>query len=293
MNKPNFNDDEKKLIEQAARYFEDPGLFMRLLGYTGNWAEDGVKRLPEKWQAAIKKASTVAIEKCLWAAVKTVASQDNRDKDTTAASQSSKTQSNFHTAATAVTGAVSGFFGPEMLIWELPVSTSIMMRSIASSAQEFGFDLNDPSVLLECLFVFSIGGPNPNDDGMDSSYLANKLAFQSAMKAAAEAIAGIPAKTLLSMIENQSAPALVRLIAVVADSFGLRVTKKLIAQMAPIIGAVGGAGINIAFSEYFGNAARHHFALKKLALKHSGEFVNEAYQLEAEKIRALKLAKAG
>ncbi len=267
-----------KVIALAADFFEDPGLFSRLLGLSGNFIEDGVKKLPPKIQIAVQKTSTQAIQKCLWAAVKTVDRMDSPSPTLQDAALNSQRQCRRHSVATGVTGALSGFFGPATLVIEIPFSTSLMMRSIALTAQEYGFDLRDPEVLMDCLFVFSLGGPNKADDGMDTSYLASRLAFRSVVKTALESIGAVPVKSLLGMIENQSTPVLARLVSRVADRFGLRVGEKILAQMAPIVGALGGASINVAFANYFGTAARHHFALKNLGNKYGAESVNRAYQ---------------
>src|SRR5260221_92027 len=63
----------------------------------------------------------------------------------------------------ALTGGVGGAFGIAGLAIELPISTGIMFRSIAATAQKFGEDMKDPIVHLECLNVFSMGATRTND----------------------------------------------------------------------------------------------------------------------------------
>ncbi|MCZ5534582.1 EcsC family protein, partial [Escherichia coli] len=60
----------------------------------------------------------------------------------------------------ALSGAIGGAFGFSALAIELPVSTTIMLRSIADIARSEGFDLDRIDTKLECLAVFSFGGPS-------------------------------------------------------------------------------------------------------------------------------------
>ena len=50
-----------------------------------------------------------------------------------------------------------------------------MFRSTGSIAADFGEDLSDPAVQLQCLAVFSQGGPSPDDDAMESTYLTARV----------------------------------------------------------------------------------------------------------------------
>src|SRR5437016_883143 len=52
-------------------------------------------------------------------------------------------------------------------------------------------------------------------------------------------------------LAEESAPILVRLVAQVAARFGVVVSQKLAAQAIPVLGAVGGAAVNLAFTEHF------------------------------------------
>ena len=47
---------------------------------------------------------------------------------------------------------------------ELPLSTTIMLRSIARIAQSEGEDLEDPATALACLQVFALGGHSGSDN---------------------------------------------------------------------------------------------------------------------------------
>ena len=55
-------------------------------------------------------------------------------------------------------GSAGGAFGLAALPFELPVSTIIMLRSIADIARSEGEDLSDPDTALSCVQVFALGG---------------------------------------------------------------------------------------------------------------------------------------
>jgi len=57
----------------------------------------------------------------------------------------------WHKGVVAATGAVGGFFGLTALALELPVSTTLMLRSIADIARSQGEDIADPPYQA-CLF---------------------------------------------------------------------------------------------------------------------------------------------
>ena len=284
--------EDQAFIAEAATFFETPSTFTRALNGMGTYVEGGLSKLPVKVRDAGLKASRRAIEGCLTAAVKTLdprtALNEKEFFDLFEVSTKSKQNRTAHTVAAGATGAVGGFFGPLALAVELPISTALIMRSIASTARDFGFDPRDPETLTESLFVFAIGGPSNKDDGMDSIYLTSRLALSSVMRQAATSMAGLPAKELIRALERETAPALVRLVTAVSESFGVRVSQKLMAQMAPVLGAAGGAAINIAFADFFGKAAHYHFGMKRLEKIYGTENVQAAYKTSSLGLEARK-----
>lgn len=76
---------------------------------------------------------------------------------------------------------------------------------------------------------------------------------------------------------EETAPALIRLITIVAERFGIQVTEKAAAQLVPAIGAAGGAIINTLFIDHFQDMARGHFIVRKLERKYGKEVVKSEY----------------
>jgi len=267
--------DEKEIlfIQNAAKFLERPGFLIQTANALGKPLELVQKRLPEKVRAKISAVTQTALTKALDISISTI------QPAPTKLSWDQVTQrSHFHSAATAVTGAMSGFFGPLTLAVELPITTGIMFRSIASIAQSFGEDLSDPETRLQCLQVFAMGSTQSNkDDEMNSAYFAHRMAFNSLIKNASVFLAQHTAQEALRAIEKGAAPLLVRLLGSIAARFELVVAEKILAESVPIIGAIGGAAINTAFSEYFNRTAFFHFGLRYLEKKHGIKEIESIY----------------
>lgn len=181
-----------------------------------------------------------------------------------------------HKAMAALSGAVGGAFGIATLAVELPVSTTLMLRSIAEIAREEGEDLETPEGALACVQVFALGGRTAPEAGSgltESGYFAVRAALAKTLSEAAR-YAG--SKTLL----DQSAPALIRFTAQIAARFGLVVSQKVAAQAVPILGAFGGAAVNTAFMNHFQGTARAHFTVRRLERTYGASAVRAAYEVE-------------
>jgi len=153
---------------------------------------------------------------------------------------------------------------------ELPVSTTIMLRSIADIARSEGEQINDIEAKMACIEVFALGGPARSDDAIESGYFAVRAALSKSIADAAEYVAKKGA------IEK-GAPALIRFIVKVAQRFSIQVSEKAAAQAIPAIGAVGGAVINTLFIDHFQDMARGHFIVRRLERKYGPEQVKTLY----------------
>lgn len=270
-----FGAEEILFLEQACAFLERPSFVIRASNVLGKPIEMALERLPAKAQDTIQLATRSALDKALRLAITSLRPAD-RGSFAEAASRT-KALKWAHTGLTALTGAAGGFFGIAALPVELPVSTSVILRSITAIAQEYGFDLADPKVKMECLYVFSLGSSKTGaDDATDSAYLASRAAFAKLINDAAAFLA------TRSVAEGASAPALTRLLAKIAAQFEVVVSQKALAEAIPVVGALGGGAINALFSEYFGEAARCHFGL--LALER--ELGSEAVRVEYARAKA-------
>jgi len=256
-----ISDDDRAALQAAKALLENPGFAARMTNFIGKPIEDGIARLPANWSGAIDKATRLALGKAADAALFTMT-----DRPGLGAS------SRWHKLAVSLTGGVGGAFGWAGLALELPVSTALMLRSIADIARSEGESVAAAPTRLACLSVLALGGPSRGDDGTDAGYYAVRTALAQAVSDAAQYLAQ-------SAGASASAPALARLIAVVAKRFGVQVGEKAAAEAIPLVGAVGGATVNLLFIDHFQDMARGHFTVRRLERRYGEEAVQALYAM--------------
>ncbi|GJD89857.1 hypothetical protein BHAOGJBA_3389 [Methylobacterium hispanicum] len=277
-------------LRRAVRALEQPGLAARLSAAAGAPLEMIGRSLPAPVTEVVGRSTEAAMRGALRVALATLPRKeivaDAETSTDTAVAVVERAESRIegrlarllgssetaHKALAAVTGAVGGAFGLATLAVELPVSTTLMLRSIAEIAREEGEDVETPEGALACVQVFALGG-RPGQNLSESGYFAVRAALAKTM---AEAARYAGSKTLL----DQGAPALMRFTAQIAARFGLVVSQKVAAQAVPVLGAVGGATVNTAFMNHFQTMARGHFTVRRLERAYGREPVREAYERE-------------
>ncbi|MCZ7560437.1 MAG: EcsC family protein [Burkholderiaceae bacterium] len=232
---------------------------MKLTNVVGKPIEKGFEMLPARWRDKVSTITRDALNAALGAAIASMG------KGQAAA------RPRLHKLAATATGAAGGAFGLASLAVELPVSTTIICRSIADIARAHGEDLALPEARLACIEVFAFGGETPADDASETAYFAMRAALSRAVSEAAEYLATRHAA-------DAGAPALVRLVSLVATRFKIQVSQKAAAMAIPIVGAAGGATINWLFMEHFQAMSRGHFAIRRLERKYGEEAVKAAYE---------------
>ncbi len=249
-------------LAQAFRALEDSSFAAYLTGMVGRQIGYAGELVPGRVAATANKAAGAALRYALKAAVKSLPVDGQ------------PASNRLHLAAVAASGAVGGAFGLATLPLELPLSTTLMMRSVADIAREKGEDLSQPEAVLACLEVFALG--NSRDAGLgESSYFAVRALLAKSVTEAARYMIG-------RTIADEAAPVLARLLGQIASRFGLVVTQKVVAQAVPLVGAVTGAGINAAFMDHYQTLARGHFTVRRLERVYGADLVRAAY----EKLRA-------
>lgn len=253
---------ERAELEQLrrARYrLEHPGLAARIGAAAGAPIEKGFDLLPRRWTARVDEAARRSITKALDIALGTLAVDERRPASR-----------RWHSIAATATGATGGAFGFAALAVELPISTIIMLRSIADIARSEGEDLSTPEARLQCLQVLALGGRSRLDDASETGYFAARAALARAVSEAATHVAR-------RGMADKSAPALVRLVSLVAARFSVVVSEKAAAQALPIIGAIGGGTLNAVFIDHFQEMARGHFVIRRLERAHGADLVGSTY----------------
>ena len=283
-----MNKNEIDFLLEAANFFQNPGRVIRGLNWLGGKIDETQKLLPPKIQNALSAVVTNTLQKAISVTLRTVPAE-TIEADLASATKASKAKGYLHSAAAVVTGGASGFFGLEAALIELPVSTMVMMRSIAETGREFGEDMSDPSAALQCLLVLTLGAPSQGDQINETAYYAARMSLGTIIGSAATFVAANRTKAIASAIENKSAPELIRLLAHVAKIFELQVSKKFLAKAVPIIGAVGGASVNATFSEFYNKAARYHFGIRKLERKYGESAVKKKFDVLTQSVQMDKL----
>jgi len=251
-------------LARAVARLENPGFVARVADVVGQPLEKVVTVLPSGTSDQVQKVVHAVLERLLDVAVRSLEHQTPATSTVT-----------FHRVASGASGALGGFFGAPGLAVELPISTTIILRSIADIARREGEDLVALDARLACVEVFALGGRARSDDGSETGYYAVRAGLA---KAVADAARHISERGLAS----RGAPAIARLIAQISGRFGVVVSEKAAAQAVPMLGAIGGAAINLLFVDHFQDMARGHFVVRRLERIYGPDVVQSQY----ERIRA-------
>ena len=255
-----FQPKDLEDLKKAKSLLENPGFTAKITNLLGAPIEKGFATLPQDWRVRIDEITQKALSKAIHAAVFTMKPS------------SKKTASNlWHKLAVATTGGIGGFFGLPALALELPISITIMLRSIADIARSEGEDINRFDSKIACIEVFALGGPSIGDDASESGYFTVRAGLAHSVSKAAKYIAE-------KGLQKEGAPAFVRLIFRIAERFSVQVSAKAAAQAIPAIGAAGGSIINTLFIGHFQDMARGHFIVRRLERKYDKEIVEETYR---------------
>ncbi|HDV3422994.1 TPA: EcsC family protein, partial [Escherichia coli] len=268
-------------LEKAVKLLEQATITEKMTQMVGKPIDYLMSKLPKGAEAQIYSLVEKALHKAADAALWSLNNEPNREAST-------KTNKFF----AAVSGAVGGTFGFSALAIELPLSTTIMLRSVADIARSEGFDLDKVETKQACLEVFALGGPSENDnavdtayendDAVDTAYYATRSFTAEAMQILSKELSEIATKKVsvnaaMNLTPTQTGKWLATLIEKVATRFGIVITEKTAAQVVPVIGAFAGATLNIMFTDYYQDMARGHFIIKRLEKKYGSELIKSEY----------------
>ena len=253
-----FADSDREALAAAVRRLESPSLAGRLAALAGKPVGLLQRALPAAASTGVAKLAKHALERALDVALFSL-----RNRRIAGGRK-------LHSGLACTSGAIGGAFGLAALAVELPVSTTIMLRAIAAIAQEEGEDLEDPRTELACLEVFALGGPTTEETGVEADYFAVRAIL-------ARGLVEIADFGIDKGVVRESAPLLVRFLTQIASRFGVVVSQKVAAQAVAVVGAVGGAAVNLAFIEHFQDVARGHFTVRRLERAYGVDAVRGEY----------------
>ena len=254
-----FTESDLNDLRYAKSILENPSLTAQISDVVGTPIEKVLEYVPERLNSKIGDITQQALLKGLDIAIASL-------RDT----QQRRSNDWLHKLVATGTGATGGLFGFTALAVELPVSTGIILRSIADIARSEGHDLTQLEVRLSCLEVFALGGTTARDDAVEGGYWVVRGLTAQSLKQAAAYIAE-------QGFAEEGAPILVRFISKIAARYSTVVSQQLAVKAIPIVGAVSGGTINLLFIYHFQSMARGHFIIKKLEAKYGTELVQEKY----------------
>jgi hypothetical protein len=258
MNAP-FTAEEMRDLRRAKSLLENRSFAIKLSNLIGSPIDAGFALLPKRWSGNINRAANAALFKALEVAVAS-----------TGRKRLKPPSNRWHKVLVGASGGVGGAFGLAALAVELPISTTIMLRSIVEIAHSEGHDARDWETKVACLEVFALGGSRKAGAASETPYWATRLALNQSVKEAASHLAQKGAV-------ERTAPALVRLIGAIGSRFGVVISEEVAAKALPVIGAVGGGLINVIFMNHFQQMARGHFIILRLEKIYGQEAVKTRY----------------
>ena len=253
-----FLEADRQALAAAVRRLETPGFAGRMTALAGRPADLVARALPGPAAGMVARAAQSALTRALDIALFSLRHQRFTGGRVV------------HSALASACGAVGGAFGLAALAVELPVSTAIMLRAIAAVARDEGENLGDPETGLVCLEVFALGRTGRAMAESEGGYFAVRAMLAGGLAQAADAVLN------KGTAHGGSALAL-RYLSPIATRFGAVVSEKLAAQAVAVVGAVGGAAVNLAFAEHFQDLARGHFTVRRLERVYGAEAVRAEY----------------
>jgi hypothetical protein len=259
-NEVQLSQEDLNDLRIAKSKLEYPGLTARITDLIGQPIEEGFKLLPKNINKKIGEITQTALLKGLEFAVLTMGESEKKSS-----------QDWLHKLLIASSGIAGGFAGFSSLSLELPISTCIILRSIADIARSEGHNIRQLEVQLSCLEILALGGTKKKHDPVNSGYWAVRSMLA---KSVSEAAAFIAERGFA----EKGAPPLLRLIASIASRFSVVITEEVAAKAIPIVGAVAGGTINILFINHFQEMARGHFIVKRLENKYGTDLIEKMYK---------------
>jgi len=255
-----LSDQDLKDLRRARLLLEGPTMASKLTQKLGRPVERAMGCLPRFFRSTIELSTTAALNHSV-----KLASITMRD------GAPGKAVPGIHQMALMVSGGLGGALGLATFLWEIPLSTTLMLRSIADIARSEGFSIRSPETLTACIEVFAFEGGKQKDQPGSSNYWAVRLALARVVSEATAALAA-------AQISRGSGAVLPRLISAVAARFGVILSQQAAAKMIPIAGAAGGMAINLIFIRHFQRMARGHFIIRRLERTHGPEVIRQLYR---------------
>jgi EcsC protein family len=246
-----------KALMRAVDALENANFAARIADYAGAPINKVVRLLPRPASRSLSRAVEATMHNCLKTAIGSL--------DHVPAPPATF----LSTAIAGFTGGVSGFFGIPALMVELPLTTTIMLRAIADIARHNGENLDTLEARLACLQVFALGSRG-SAVRADLGYFAARTLLARLSGNAAAFLVERGAQELSGVMINS-------LMAEIVSRFSIVVSDRIAASALPVVGAVGGATINVIFMNHFQQIAQGHFTVRRLEREYGVDTVRLHY----------------
>jgi hypothetical protein len=170
--------EDLESLRTAKSILEYPGLTARITDLIGRPIEEGFKLLPKNINNKIGSITQSALLKGLEFAILTMGETERKHS-----------QDWLHKLLITGSGVAGGIAGFAALSIELPVSTCIILRSIADIARSEGHNVKEIDVKLSCLEIFALGGSDKKQESVSSGYWAVRSMLAKSVSEAAAFIA--------------------------------------------------------------------------------------------------------
>jgi hypothetical protein len=243
--------DFQKVIQAAELYLSARSALMGFVSMLGNLVQRGMNRIPDDWRDEIVRKVHEALHY-----VQHVSMQ-NMDDD-----PGRRSSDGLYKTSVVITGAVGGVFGLASILAELPVTTGLILRSIADIGRANGERLDDPEFRATCVEVFAYGSPLDEDE--------EEIAFLGAKIGAAE---------------------ISELVVKVAARYTIALAPRIAAATVPVVGGGLGAGVNWTYMNFYQAMARVLFMLLPIERKHDPALVRSCFGAVVREMRERQTAR--
>ena len=228
-------EDRKKLRDAALHFLAARGFGIKVLNMVGRNVEGFAVRMAKRFGGDWPERLDALAADALWGLLSLSTSRMSGFPD-------QQRSGGFYRMAAAGSGAVTGFMGGPAAVADIPLTTAVIFRSIASVAQAHGEDIEDFDTKRACLEVFAFGGTKDDMDDVDISYWSVRGSLS-------HASVGYFMKSI-------------------ASRWSLLASQQMASSMIPLAGAVTGASVNYLFTDYFQKMADVHFTLREVERHH-------------------------
>jgi hypothetical protein len=267
-NRERLSSEHNRALENAVYALEKNSLVGNISEFTSKPVEELLLKVPKPIRKQVENSVERLTFKCLDLAINSL--------DLKTVSNHQK----FDTLYTRIAGGLGGIFGIGSLPIELPVTTTLLLRSIAAIARNQGEDFSQLDSRLACVEVFALSR-SVKKDPSTLTYYASRAMLS---KLSNDAIRVMSERSIAEV----SGAEMGSIAAQTATKYTTIVSEKVLAGAIPILGAIGGATVNIIFLNYFKNLAHGHFTIRKLERIYGAEEVKSEFYLKLEEFKKLE-----